>query len=872
MQFCEIICTQPSQDTFGYEQRLPLAKAFVYLESDSSSAQLYDVDGNPISNPAVADANGVAGFAAADGVYKIQIVSADGSYTSPMLRKIQLFDQANFNAISGLGAISNGFASKTGSGTFVGRTIVGTAGQVDVADGTGAAGNPTISIHAGGISNTELANGAAAANLGYDLDTDAALTANSDAKVPSQKAVKTYADQLLAASDAMVFKGVIDCSANPNYPAGDRGDTYRVSVAGKIGGGSGVNVEAGDILLCLDDGTSAGTQAAQGSHWSIIQTNIDGAVVGPASAVDGHVPKFSGTSGKVIADGYPLDTDGTMAANSDTSIASQKATKTYAGSAAASAVAALGVLADTTWYVRTDGNDANTGLANTAGGAFLTLQHAIDVIGALNLNGHTATIQAADGTFTAGINRTAPFNNGNVVIQGNTATPGNCILSTSGDCFNLTDCIVTIKGFKLTSSAGNLVVAIGANVTLGEMEYGSAAGVHMSATNQGYIAFTANYTISGGGTFHLADNKSSVITYNSAITVTLTGTPVFSTAFCQVVNGSVLDLSVGPTFSGSATCIRYFVTDTGTMRLQSINPDPEYILPGDKPGNHGSRVDGNRSYRNLLFNASGRIQKGPSGTVTDTNYGLHNRWYALTQTGAITPSTLTDDSDGVPYMMRLMNTLGSGQRAGYAQIIEGCNCKHLRGRHVTLSGLVRPSTGFVVRYAIIEWTGTEDAVTRDLVNDWSSTIFTPGNFFAASNLTIAGNGTKAPGATVLSPFALSDIALSSAFTNLIVFIWSSTNLAASVGTLDFLLQLEHGTRATNFERRPVPVEEMLCRRYYRSFTVQSENGSRNIPMEGMRAVPTVSPSVGSASAITADGFELTHTAAAACAVTASAEL
>lgn len=539
---------------------------------------------------------------------------------------------------------------------------------------------------------------------------------------------------------------------------------------------------------------------------------------------------------------------------------------------ASAAVAGPVVVADATFFVRTDGSDVNNGLANTSGGAFLTLQHAVDVVGALNLNGHTATIQVADGTYAAGINRGAAFNNGNVIIQGDTAAPGNCIVSTAGDCFNLTDCNATIKGFKLTSSGGNLVVAIGAKITLGEMEYGSAAGVHLSATNQAFVAFTANYTISGGGTLHLADNKSSVITYNSAITVTLTGTPAFSTAFCQVVNGSVLDLSVGPTFSGSATCIRYFITDTGTLRLQSINPDPEYILPGDKPGNHGSRVDGNRSYRNLLFNPAGRIQKGPSGAVTDTNYGLYNRWYALTQTGSITPSTLLDDSDGVPYLMRLTNTLGSGQRAGYAQIIEGCNCKHLRGRHVTLSGLVRPSTNFVVRYAIIEWTGTEDSVTRDVVADWSSTTFTPGNFFAASNLTIAGNGTKSPGAAVLSPFALADIALSSAFNNLIVFIWSSTNLAASVGTLDFQLQLEHGTRATNFERRPVPVEEMLCRRYYRSFTVQSENGARNIPTEGMRAIPSVTTSVGSASAITADGFELTHTAVAACAVTASAEL
>lgn len=132
------------------------------------------------------------------------------------------------------------------------------------------------------------------------LDTDTTLAANSDTKIATQKAVKAYADGLIAAQDAMVFKGVIDCSANPNYPAADRGWTYRVSVAGKIGGASGTNVEAGDILLCLTDGTASGTQAAVGANWTVVQTNLDGAVIGPASVTDGNLAAFNGTSGKLI--------------------------------------------------------------------------------------------------------------------------------------------------------------------------------------------------------------------------------------------------------------------------------------------------------------------------------------------------------------------------------------------------------------------------------------------------------------------------------------------------------------------------------------------------------------------------------------------
>ncbi|MGB3044531.1 MAG: hypothetical protein WBB98_15230 [Xanthobacteraceae bacterium] len=107
----------------------------------------------------------------------------------------------------------------------------------------------------------------------------------------------------IAAQDVLVFKGAIDCSANPNYPAADAGHVYRVSVAGKIGGSSGKNVEAGDVLTCITDSSSAGTQAAVGANWIITQVNLDGAVIGPASATDARIAVFDGTTGKLLKDG-----------------------------------------------------------------------------------------------------------------------------------------------------------------------------------------------------------------------------------------------------------------------------------------------------------------------------------------------------------------------------------------------------------------------------------------------------------------------------------------------------------------------------------------------------------------------------------------
>ena len=64
--------------------------------------------------------------------------------------------------------------------------------------------------------------------------------------------------------------GPKDCSANPNYPAANNGDLYNVSVAGKIGGASGIAVGVGDVAICTVDGTAAGTQAAVGANWLVL--------------------------------------------------------------------------------------------------------------------------------------------------------------------------------------------------------------------------------------------------------------------------------------------------------------------------------------------------------------------------------------------------------------------------------------------------------------------------------------------------------------------------------------------------------------------------------------------------------------------------
>jgi len=119
-----------------------------------------------------------------------------------------------------------------------------------------------------------------------------------------------------AYNDAMIFKGTISGLANTQNngagaltPAADRGHTYKISAAGYV---DGVAVEIGDIIICTTDSTSAATTnnyTTTINSWAVIQTNLDGAVIGPSSSTTDHVAVFDGATGKLLKDsGYTIAT------------------------------------------------------------------------------------------------------------------------------------------------------------------------------------------------------------------------------------------------------------------------------------------------------------------------------------------------------------------------------------------------------------------------------------------------------------------------------------------------------------------------------------------------------------------------------------
>lgn len=139
--------------------------------------------------------------------------------------------------------------------------------------------------------------------IDQNLDANSKKIVSLAAPVDGGDAVnKTYADGLLAAADAMVYKGVIDCAANPNYPAANAGDTYKISVSGKIGGASGHAVLAGDLVICTADSTAAGTQAAVGAFWDVVHVDsLAGTVTSSAvNPIDNQIVILDSITGSLI--------------------------------------------------------------------------------------------------------------------------------------------------------------------------------------------------------------------------------------------------------------------------------------------------------------------------------------------------------------------------------------------------------------------------------------------------------------------------------------------------------------------------------------------------------------------------------------------
>ena len=137
------------------------------------------------------------------------------------------------------------------------------------------------------------------------------------------KTIKDYVASIASGSlsgvDCMTFKGTMgtagtianipsgNAAATPTSQAYKAGDTYKIITAGTY---AGQTCEIGDLIIAIVD-SGPNQTTADATHWTVVQTNLDGAVTGPAPVtgvtLDEKVAVFDGETGRIIkSSGYTI--------------------------------------------------------------------------------------------------------------------------------------------------------------------------------------------------------------------------------------------------------------------------------------------------------------------------------------------------------------------------------------------------------------------------------------------------------------------------------------------------------------------------------------------------------------------------------------
>jgi Protein of unknown function (DUF2793) len=247
--------------------------------------------------------------------------------------------------------------------------------------------------------------------------------------------------------------------------------------------------------------------------------------------------------------------------------------------------------ANRTYYVRTDGNDSNDGLANSSGGAFATLQKAVDTAAGLDLAIYDVTIDAQSGTYSEAVVLKTLVGAGKVIIDGDTTTPSNCIIdgdSSTGVVGGTYAGYYVLKGFRLTTSVsagyGTYVAGGGGFLELSDIEYADASIANkLTAHSGGCCYVSGDIEISAGGNrAFFASGPGAKIQVIAANTITMTGTPNFSAFTAQAEELAEIRFVTGATtFSGAATGTRYSAESLGLVQTNGAGAT---YYPGSASG------------------------------------------------------------------------------------------------------------------------------------------------------------------------------------------------------------------------------------------------------------------------------------------------
>jgi hypothetical protein len=231
--------------------------------------------------------------------------------------------------------------------------------------------------------------------------------------------------------------------------------------------------------------------------------------------------------------------------------------------------------------------------------------------------------------------------------------------------------------------------------------------------------------------------------------------------------------------------------------------------------------------KNRLINGGFEFMERNEGSgfvpLGNDTYGGDRFYFLSTADDSFFYERVSNPFDGAIFAGQIIND-GLPARFGMAQIVESVNCQDLRGKSVTFSGWLKTSANATNQVAILEWKGTADSVTSDVVNNWASHDYNINAFFINSaDLLVGGVNELETIANTWTKFSVS-ANLTSEANNVIVFVFGEDNVP-SLFTYQYAnFQLEKGSLATSFEYRPSTLEFQLCQRYLQRFSASVNNG------------------------------------------------
>lgn len=238
-----------------------------------------------------------------------------------------------------------------------------------------------------------------------------------------------------------------------------------------------------------------------------------------------------------------------------------------------------------TYYVRIDGSDSNTGLINTAGGAFRTIQKAVDVAASIDNGNFDITISVQATTWTAGAELKETAGGGIIIIDGGSMV--SCLVSVNNaSCFwaprSTRNSKYRLQNMRLqTTTSGYAIAAYGGptNIEFQNIDFRSTPGAQIFVSRNSNITAVGAYTISGSALAHAIASEYGAFTADF-MTITLSGTPAFSTGFVAAVRIGFASFNT-TAFTGSATGPRFVANNGGGVFVAGAGVS---VLPGNAAG------------------------------------------------------------------------------------------------------------------------------------------------------------------------------------------------------------------------------------------------------------------------------------------------